>query len=119
LHRFQRNHIFIAARGSKNREQPLTEAVSRGTKRFEEKWNTHVHTYSEVQIHDPSGEPCLSVIDYMNWAVYRAFTRGEMGYFDTVRDRVSLLVDHYDTRNYGKNWYSKKNPFQIEKATPL
>jgi hypothetical protein len=55
----------------------------------------------------------------MNWAVYRAFTRGEMRYFETVRDKVGLLVDLYDIKNYPHNWYTKKNPFELNKITPL
>jgi hypothetical protein len=55
----------------------------------------------------------------MNWAVYRAFTRGEMRYYRAVEDKVSLLVDSYDHAKYPKNWYNRKNPFDISKITPL
>jgi hypothetical protein len=55
----------------------------------------------------------------MNWAVYRAYTRNEMRFYDTVAEKVSLLVDLYDFENYGRNWYSKRNPFHINKITPL
>ena len=72
-----------------------------------------------MQSQTPVGEPCLSIVDYMNWAVYRAFTRGEMRYLRPVEEKVSLLVDLYDQRNYPKNWYNRKNPFEIEKITPL
>jgi hypothetical protein len=65
------------------------------------------------------GEPCLQVIDYMNWAVYRAFVRGEMRYYHSVEDKVSLLVDLYDVSRYPRNWYTRENPFDIEKASPL
>jgi len=61
----------------------------------------------------------LSIIDYMNWAVYRAFTRGDMGYFQTIEPKVSLLVDLYDTQNYPKNWYNRRNKFDLKKITPL
>lgn len=72
-----------------------------------------------MQAQTPSGEPCLSVIDYMNWAVYRAFVRREMRYFQVVQDKVSLLVDLYDRAHYPKNWYNRKNPFDATKITPL
>jgi hypothetical protein len=55
----------------------------------------------------------------MNWAVYRAFTQGQMGYYHTVADKVSLLVDLYDTANYPHNWYKRRNPFEAKKITPL
>ena len=55
----------------------------------------------------------------MNWAVYRAFTRGEMRYFRVVEEKVKLLVDLYDTANYPQNWYSRRSPFDTTKVTPL
>lgn len=61
----------------------------------------------------------MSIIDYMNWAVYRAFTRQEMRYFRVVEDKVDLLVDLYDTDNYPNNWYNQRNPFDVNKITPL
>jgi hypothetical protein len=78
-----------------------------------------VNTAFEIQAQTPKGEPCLSVIDYMNWAVYRAFTRGDMGYFQTIEDKVSLLVDLYDTQKYPKNWYNRRDKFDLKKITPL
>ena len=65
------------------------------------------------------GEPCLQVIDYMNWAVYRAFVKQEMRYYRFVGDKVSMLLDLYDAPKYPKNWYSRRNPFDIEKTSPL
>jgi hypothetical protein len=119
LHRYERNYIYFAKRGSRDRQTPLSNAIQRGIERFEDKWETHVNTTFQVQAQVPGGEPCLSVIDYMNWAVYRAFVRGEMRYYRTVEERVSLLVDLYDVNNYPNNWYSRKNPFDSKKVTPL
>jgi len=76
-------------------------------------------TSFQVRAQAPKGEPCLSVIGYMNWAVYRAFTREEMWYYRTVEDKVSLLVDLYDTANYPRSWYSRRNRFDAKKITPL
>ncbi|MGB8214333.1 MAG: DUF3800 domain-containing protein [Anaerolineales bacterium] len=119
LHRHAENHIYFAKRGSRERQAPLSEAIRLGLQRFEDKWGQPVITAFEVQAQTPKGEPCLSVIDYMNWAVYRAFTRGDMGYYQTIEDKVSLLVDLYDTQKYPKNWYSRRNKFDLKKITPL
>ena len=119
LHRHSENHIYFAKRGSRERQVPLSEAIRKGLQRFEEKWGQQVTTEFEIQAQTPKGEPCLSVIDYMNWAVYRAFTRGDMGYLRTVEEKVSLLVDLYDTEKYPKNWYNRRNKFDITKITPL
>lgn len=119
LHRYQRNNIYIAQRGTRIRQANLERAIRSGVAEFENRWRTKVDTQFNVFPHVATGEPCLQVIDYMNWAVYRAFTRQEMRYYNFVADKVSLLVDFYDTANYPKNWYSRKNPFDIKKASPL
>jgi len=119
LHRYERNHIYFAKRGSRKRQIPLAHAIHQGVQRFEEKWGTQVTTEIHIQAQTPAGEPCLSVIDYMNWAVYRAFTRNEMRYFNVVADKISLVVDLYDAEKYPQNWYNRKNPFHVNKITPL
>jgi hypothetical protein len=119
LHTHAENIIYFAKRGSRNRQAPIEAAIQRSVQQFEAKWNTTVNSKISVQAQSPVGEPCLSIVDYMNWAVYRAFTRGEMRYFETVRDKVGLLVDLYDTVNYPHNWYTKRNPFMLNKITPL
>lgn len=119
LHRYAENRIYFAKRGSKDRQAPLEAAIQASVRRFEEKYATEVTTTFSVQAQTPKGEPCLSVIDYMNWAVQRAFIRKEMRYYRFVEHKVSLLVDWYDTDNYPNNWYSRRNPFDITKASPL
>ncbi|GAB4146242.1 MAG: hypothetical protein Fur0021_04180 [Candidatus Promineifilaceae bacterium] len=119
LHRYSHNHIYFARRGSRDRQAPLVGAIRAGISRFESEWQTTVNSKFQLQAQTPHGEPCLSITDYMNWAVYRAFTRQEMRYYEAIANKVSLLVDLYDTENYPNNWYNRRNPFDIKKATPL
>ena len=119
LHRYEKNHIYFAKRGSRSRQAPLLQALQKSVGQFEEKWKTKVQSTYEVHAQTPVGEPCLSIVDYMNWAVFRAFTRGEMRSYRVVESKVSLLVDLYDTAHYPKNWYNRQNPFDINKITPL
>jgi len=119
LHLHEQNFIYFAKRGSRNRQAPIENAIEKSILLFEQKWNTKVISKVNVQAQTPAGEPCLSIVDYMNWAVFRAFTRNEMRYFETVREKVQLLIDLYDTENYPRNWYTKKHPFHINKITPL
>ena len=119
LHRYQQNTVYFAKRGSRSRQAPLSNAIRNGVDQFEQQWDTHVTSDVVVQAQMPKGEPCLSVIDYMNWAVYRAFTHGEMRFYRQVEHRVSLVVDLYDTEQYPQNWYNRKNRFDIKKITPL
>lgn len=119
LHKYDQNHIYFAKRGSRERQAPLMLALQNGLARFESKWNTAVNTAINIQAQTPKGEPCLSVVDYMNWSIFRAFTTGEMRYYQTVEEKVSLVVDLYDTARYPQNWYSRRNPFDTNKITPL
>jgi hypothetical protein len=119
LHRYRENVIYFAKRGSRDRQFPLSQAIHRGIRRFEEKSHQQIDTRFEVQAQTPGGEPCLSVADYMCWAVYRAFVRKQMRYYRVVEEKVSLLVDLYDTDRYPNNWYNRENPFDVAKITPL
>ncbi|MEK7326109.1 MAG: DUF3800 domain-containing protein [Chloroflexota bacterium] len=119
LHRYTDNRVYFAKRGSRNRQQPLQAAINAGIARFEEEQETKVTTQVTVSAQTPIGEPCLQVIDYLNWAVYRAFVKQEMRYFEFMRDKVSLLVDLYDVKNYPNNWYNRNNPFELNKISPL
>lgn len=116
LHRHEHNHIYFAKRGSRERQVPLSQAIAHGVQQFEAKWNTKVNTHVDIQAQAPNGESCLCLIDYMNWAVYRAFTMGEMQYFNVVADKVSLVVDLYDRKKHPNNWYTRKNPFDTKKS---
>jgi hypothetical protein len=119
LHRHAVNWVYLSRRGTSARQEPLEAAIALGVSRFEAKWRTEVNTDVRVLTQTPVGEPCLQVIDYMNWAVYRAFVKQEMRYYRFVQDKVSLLVDLYDAKNYPRSWYTRSNPFDIKKASPL
>lgn len=119
LHHREHNHVYFAKRGSRTRQAPLVDAIRSGVEQFERKWETKLRTTLDVQAQTPKGEPCLSVVDYMNWAIYQVFTKGQMRYFNVVKSKASLIVDLYDTKNYPNNWYNHDNPFNIEKITPL
>jgi hypothetical protein len=119
LHRHTRNHVYFAQRGSRIRQANLEQAIWKGVEKFETRWSKKVNTKVSVIPQTPVGEPCLQVIDYMNWAIYRAFVKRETRYFDFIAEKVSFLVDLYDVQNYPRNWYSRENPFDIKKVSPL
>lgn len=119
LHKTLINRIYFATRGNRKRQEPLRLAIEKAVKEFENKWHTQVNTVREVIPQSPYGEPCLQVIDYVNWAVQRAYNKGEMRYFEIIRDKIRLLVDIYDYRADWSNFYNKKNPFHINKISPL
>jgi hypothetical protein len=116
LHRFQHNHITFSKRGSSDRTKKLEKAIWRAKKRFENNCSVGIDsTTFTIMPETPVGEPCLSVIDYMNWAVHRAYTTGAMEHYDHVNSKVSLLHDMYDSHAR----YTRKSPFQMSRAAPL
>ncbi|MGE5606599.1 MAG: hypothetical protein ACM3YE_13030, partial [Bacteroidota bacterium] len=119
LHGSSANRIYFATRGNRKRQQPLEEAINKARETFEAKSKTKVESKIEIFAQSPSDEPCLQVTDYVNWAVYRAYTTGEMRYFNTIRAKVSLLVDLYDFKPNWENFYNRRNEFDINKISPL
>jgi len=74
------------------------------------------------EVQSPSKEPLLNLSDYLCWAVQRVFEKGEIRFYNLVQEKISLVVDLYDTENY-KNWRNyydnKKNPLTaIKKISP-
>lgn len=119
LHISSLNEIYFSVRGSRLRQKPLEEAIKKAVSRFEEKWKVKIDSQINIYPQRPSGEPCLQVIDYINWAVQRAYVKGDMRFYKFIEDKISYLVDIYDTEKYPKNFYNKKNKFDIQKTSPL
>lgn len=125
LHRHRHNYITFAVRGSRVRQRPLLQAISRAKQSFEKR-HGKVDTAITLQPQSPKGEPCLSIIDYVIWALQRAYNKREMRYFEYIGDRVRFISDIYDAEKYPNNFYyhkgtrgSKENLFDISKTTPL
>lgn len=119
LHLASINHIYFAVRGNKSRQMPLENAIQTSILTFENKWDKKVDSTNYIFPQSPSGEPCLQIIDYMNWAIYRAFTNHEERYLRFIEEKIKFLVDIYDFDKYPKNFYNSKNKFDINKISPL
>jgi hypothetical protein len=113
------NHIYIATRGSKKRQEPLEEAIHNALIYTEAKLNHPIDSIQKVLPQTPSGEACLQIVDYCNWAIQRAFIKKEMRYYNYLKDKYGLIVDLYDFKDGWKNFYNKKNPFDTSKISPL
>lgn len=117
LHRFKKNSICFSSRGSRDRRLPLEQAILKAKQDFDNYYGTTVIGSSfDVRAQSPSGEPCLSVIDYVAWALQRAYITGESRYYDFIADKVSYVVD---LREAGTSRYSRKNPLDINRAALL
>lgn len=119
LHLARYNKIYFAVRGNRPRQSPIEQAIKNAVSSFEKRWKTKIDTEVEVTAQSPSGEPCLQVIDYVNWSIQRAFEKGQDRFFKFIDDKIAYLVDIYDTKKYPKNFYNKKNKFELTKISPL
>ena len=97
------------------KQQPLEDAIQAAVNTFETEWNTQINSQNHIFPQSPLGEPCLQIVDYMTWAVQRAFHRGEDRYYKFIEEKVSFLADVYDFKSYPKNFYNRKHPFDITK----
>ena len=119
LHLASKNIIYFAVRGNRERQAPLQDAIQTAKNTFEQQHKVAVNSQIEILPQSPIGEPCLSVVDYVNWAVQRAFVKGEMRYYKFIESKVKFLVDIYDFDKYPKNFYGRSNVFDVNKISPL
>ena len=119
LHRAENNYIYFSKRGSRNRQEPLEKAIAHSKDSFERRFFIKINSNTTIQSQVPTGEPCLQVIDYMNWAIHRAFVKREMRYYNFIKDKVSFIWDIYDSNKYPKNYYNKHNELDLKKTSLL
>ena len=125
LHIYKESLIYFSERGSSKRIKPLEHAINLAKGAFQDKWNHENQSEIKVLIERPYQEPCLQVIDYMNWALYRAITTSDYNYYEFMKEKYSLIWDIFDSKNAGKengwkNIYTKdKNPFHPKKMSPF
>lgn len=119
LHKAKKNIIYFAVRGNRARQEPLEDAIRKAVITFENKWKIKVDSEIQIFPQRPWGEPCLQVADYMTWAIQRAFVKKEMRFYNFVKNKISLIVDIYNFKKYPRNFYHKRNPFDVNKISPL
>jgi len=119
LHIAQESYIYFAVRGNKTKQEPFEDAIQAAINLFESKWGIKNDCNINIIPQSPSGEVCLQVVDYVLWAVQRAYIKRDMRFYKFIEGKVSFLLDIYDSGKYPKNYYSKKNNFDITKISPL
>ncbi|TAF81065.1 MAG: hypothetical protein EAZ50_07425 [Runella slithyformis] len=112
--------VFLSQR-QKSNTKDFTESVKRAIDRDNKRRKNTQNIKYQCDMVMSSAYPEMSVIDYLLWALQRYILRGEHQYYDLVKDKFSLIIDLYDVRNYkkGANYYNKKSPFDLSKATPF
>ena len=108
----QRLVLNIAERGNSTKNTNLELALNKAVERHGKKHDTDGITSTVVfNVQNHHTEPLLNVADYLCWAVQRVFERGETRYYDFLGDKISLVVDLYDSASYvgNQHYYTRKH----------
>ncbi|HPI20973.1 MAG TPA: DUF3800 domain-containing protein [Candidatus Kapabacteria bacterium] len=104
--------LNISERGSSTNNSNLQFALQIAKMRFQSN-NEEKEIISNIQfnIQNHTKEPLLNIADYFCWSIQRIFERGEIRYYDYISDKVSQVIDLYDSSKYSnwENYYGKKN----------
>jgi Protein of unknown function (DUF3800) len=126
--------LHIAQRGKSTRNHNLSLALEKAKERFVNTSNLKnlpdnelteekkIIKRNEVKgdivfnVTQPRQEPLLTIADYFCWSVQRVFETGETRFYDYLKEKVSLVIDLYDTSKYAgwNNYYNPKNPLTSE-----
>ena len=108
--------IFLSAR-QKSTQKHLDEAISKAIERDNDKRNVSLDVSYSFDILRSQDTPELSIIDYFLWALHRYIVKGEDRFYNALKSKYNLIIDVYDTDNFGTNYYHKKNRFELVKAS--
>lgn len=116
----KRSDIFIAKRGSSDRNAQLTAAVESAKAKFEKKWGVVNPHEFHVQAAQPTDHAGLQAIDYYLWALQRAVERNEWDTFQRHQAAFRLIVD-VDDRSKRKTgvYYAESNPLTPAAIKPF
>jgi uncharacterized phage-like protein YoqJ len=91
----------------------LTKAVEASKKNNPNKDNNCKVVFNVQQ---PTHEPILNIADYFCWAVQRVFEKGETRYYDFISEKVSTIIDLYDSEKWANNlnYYGRKRKLTKE-----
>lgn len=117
LHRHTHNHIYYSTRGNRIRQIPVRDAIYYAAQEYTDRFGRPLQCTLNIQPQTPSGEPCLSVIDYVTWAVYRMYVQQDDRYLRIVQDKISLILDRYHPN--GIKRYTRNEPLTLDNLYPI
>lgn len=107
--------LNIASRGKSTKNYNLELALAKAKERY-----ISFHPEKELKtkvvfnVMEQTGEPLLNIADYLCWCIQNVFEKGQMRYYNFMKDKMSTIIDLYDFRSYGKegwpNYYGKNKP---------
>lgn len=117
--------LNIASRGKSTKNHNLDLALIKAKERFNKAHPEKIMKTKVVfNVLEQTGEPLLNVADYFCWCIQNVFEKGQLRYYNFMKDQISTVVDLYDFESYGKkrwaNYYGKNNPLTSKnKISPL
>ena len=116
--------VHISERGKSTKNHNLELAFLKAKQRFSKiNRNNQSKTKVVFNVNYPTKDPLLNLADYFCWSIQRVFERGEIRYYNFIKDQIKLVIDLYDTENYEewRNYYdNQKNPLTVNnKISPL
>lgn len=108
--------LNIAQRKNSTEYHNLQLALQKATSRHNRNKGKEAITKVVFNVQTFTQEPLFAIADYCCWAIQRVFEKGEVRFYDYIQDKISLVVDLYDTQKYqgNLNYYTKKNPLTIK-----
>ncbi len=119
LHLYSDIDIYFSKMGTIVRENNMKDALNRAKENFKMKWGKENSCEIRTFIQEPSQIQALQIIDYLLWTINRVYEKEDMRYYNFIKDKISTIIDIFDQKNYPKNFYNKKNPFDINKISPI
>jgi len=123
MNREDENYQLYLAHRQKTRMENFQDAIKKAIERDNQRRKNPLSIQYKCDIVLSSEYPEMSIIDYLLWALQRYIIKKEDRFYTALIDKFNLVIDLYDTEHYSKvrskttNYYSKENPFSLEKAS--
>lgn len=104
--------LNISERGKCTKNINLALALEKAQLRFKEiSLQKTIQTNIVFNVTNPSTEPLLNLSDYFCWTIQRVFERGDLRYYNYLKNKISLIVDVYDDNIAinGSGYYNSQN----------
>ncbi len=121
LHTAEVTNIMFSQRGNSNRNNAYMKALEQARKNFAKRTGIVGDSLIKLESQASFSDPCLQVIDYLLWPIYRLYEKQESRYYDYMADKYSLIKDIDDTRHRktGVYYNRHKNIISLEKIMPV
>lgn len=120
LHTSDVMNIVFSQRGTSNRNNAYMKALEQARRNFARKTGIIGESIIKLDSQSSFSDPCLQVIDYLLWPIYRLYEKQESRYFDYMVDKYSLIKDIDDTRKHATGeYYNRRQRITLEKIMPV